>query len=218
VLTVGVTLIAALAGGASGFPAARAAAARAVGEGTGPDRDRDADGLAVILPDWVWALIGATAAGVVGLRFAHRATLAAYLILAIGSVVISAVDLAANRIQDSTLAVVAAAAASCLAAQVLFGAGVASIERAALAAVVVGLFFLGVALLAGGKFGLGDVKLLMLLAFMLGYQSWIAVERGVMLGLLLNIAGGLALRATRRIRLVPLAPWLLAGALIALVL
>jgi hypothetical protein len=38
-----------------------------------------------------------------------------------------------------------------------------------------------------------------------------------MLGLLLNVAVGLSLKATRGIRSLPLAPCLLAGALVALV-
>lgn len=163
-------------------------------------------------------MVGAVAGAALGLRFAHNAAFPAYLVLAVFVAPLCAVDLAVLMIPDRILG-----PAALITALSLVSAGVAEgdwagVCRAGLAALVVGAAFFIIALFANGGFGFADVMLLAYLALLLGYQNWGKVAGGVLLGLIFAAVAGLIVRAVHKTRHLPLAPWLLAGAILALVL
>jgi leader peptidase (prepilin peptidase)/N-methyltransferase len=209
--TAGVTALSTLAGAASGLPASRAAVRRVAEGGS------DAESAPVLLPAWSWTLIGAIAGAAMGLRSAHDAAFPAYLVLAVFAAPLCAVDLAVLMIPDRILGPAALITALCLVTAGAAEGDWAAVYRAGLAALAVGAVFFVIALFANGGLGFADVTLLAYLALLLGYQSWSTVAVGVLLGLIFAAVAGLVVRAARRIRILPLAPWLLAGAIVALV-
>lgn len=93
---------------------------------------------------------------------------------------------------------------------------------ALLAATGAGVVFLLAALLPGRHgMGLGDVKLGVSIALLLGWWGWGAVFAGLFLGFAAAGVAGVALLATRRARRgehIPLGPYFIAGAWLALAL
>jgi leader peptidase (prepilin peptidase)/N-methyltransferase len=96
-----------------------------------------------------------------------------------------------------------------------------ALGRAVLAAVVAGGAALLLALLAPrGGLGLGDVKLLGVLGLFLGWLGWGVLVVGVALGFAIGALAAVALLASRRAGLrdhLAFGPWLIAGALVAVV-
>ncbi|HYJ73825.1 MAG TPA: prepilin peptidase [Actinomycetota bacterium] len=91
------------------------------------------------------------------------------------------------------------------------------VVRGLLAAIVVGAFFLALALISPRGMGLGDVKLAPTLGLALGWLSWGAVAFGVFTAFLLGGLAGLAaigLLGLNRKSLLPFGPWLVTGALL----
>ena len=91
------------------------------------------------------------------------------------------------------------------------------VVRGLLAAVVVGAFFLALALISPRGMGLGDVKLAPTLGLALGWLSWGAVAFGVFTAFLLGGLAGLSaigLLGLNRKSLLPFGPWLVTGALL----
>lgn len=172
----------------------------------------------VVLPVQLWIGLAATVGLPLGLRFAHSAALPAYLVFAAYAAPLAAIDLASMRIPDWILGPSAALATVCFAIASVSGGGAGSITRALLAALAVGSGFFALALVAGGGFGLGDCKLLAFIALLSGYQSWNTVARALFAGFAIAALAGLTARRVRGCRHVPLAPWLIAGAVIALVI
>lgn len=90
--------------------------------------------------------------------------------------------------------------------------------RAWLAALALAAFYFLLAFLKPGAMGLGDVKLSGVLGLVLGWLGWGVVVLGGFLGFLLGGLLGIALLATRRAgrkSKIPFGPFMLAGALIA---
>jgi leader peptidase (prepilin peptidase)/N-methyltransferase len=96
-----------------------------------------------------------------------------------------------------------------------------ALGRAVLAAVVAGGAALLLALLAPrGGLGLGDVKLLGVLGLFLGWLGWGVLVVGVALGFAIGALAAVAMLASRRAGLrdhLAFGPWLIAGALVAVV-
>jgi leader peptidase (prepilin peptidase) / N-methyltransferase len=96
-----------------------------------------------------------------------------------------------------------------------------ALGRAVLAAAVAGAAALLLALLApSGGLGLGDVKLLGVLGLCLGWLGWGVLAVGVALGFALGAVVAVGLLASRRAGLrdhLAFGPWLIAGALVAVV-
>lgn len=145
---------------------------------------------------------------------------AAYLVVAALGVAMAFVDLREHRLPDwLTLPALAAGAV---------GLGVAAMSqgewgaygRAWLGAAAVGAFYLVLALLRPADLGFGDVKLALVIGLMLGWLGWSTVVTGVFLGFLLGGLAGVVLlaagRAGRRTA-IPFGPFMLAGALAAIV-
>lgn len=86
-------------------------------------------------------------------------------------------------------------------------------------AVVLGLFHLALYAAFPGQFGGGDVKIAIPVGFTLGWLGWATLVAGVLLGWFLAAvyaAVGRVVRAERRAPGLPLAPFLISGALVAL--
>ncbi len=96
-----------------------------------------------------------------------------------------------------------------------------ALGRAVLAAAVAGVAALLLALLAPrGGLGLGDVKLLGVLGLFLGWLGWGVLVVGVALGFTLGAVVAVGMLASRRAGLrdhLAFGPWLIAGALAAVV-
>jgi leader peptidase (prepilin peptidase) / N-methyltransferase len=141
----------------------------------------------------------------------------AYLALAFVCVVLAVIDattrLLPNRITYPAFPLV-------LGLLLLASIGLGDLGRLArglLAALVVGAFFLAMALISPRGMGLGDVKLAPTLGLALGWLSWGAVAFGVFTGFLLGGLAGLAaigLLGLNRKSLLPFGPWLVTGALL----
>jgi len=96
-----------------------------------------------------------------------------------------------------------------------------ALGRAVLAAVITGVAAFLLAFLAPrGGLGLGDVKLLGLLGLFLGWLGWGVLVVGVALGFALGAVAAVGMLASRRAGLrdhLAFGPWLIVGALVAVV-
>lgn len=157
---------------------------------------------------------------VMALTFGASAELPAYLYLGAVGVALAIIDLDTKRLPDPlTLP-------SYIVGIVLLGAASAiddtwsALGRALLGMAALFAFYLLLAVLYPAGMGLGDVKLAGVLGLYLAYQSWGVLIVGGFLGFLLGalVGGGLMLvqRAGRKSK-IPFGPFMLGGALIALV-
>ncbi|MEV0717278.1 A24 family peptidase [Asanoa sp. NPDC050611] len=161
---------------------------------------------------------------VVGLLVVPSAVLAAYLWWAALAVPLVLVDLAVHRLPDR---LTLPAAGGVLLLLGVFGGGFFGGEfdrwwRAVLAGALVGLFFAATTLLLGRRgFGLGDAKLALSCAALLGWFGWGAVLLGLMAGLLASALVSIALLVAGRVRWsshLPFGPFLVFGTLMGLIL
>jgi leader peptidase (prepilin peptidase)/N-methyltransferase len=166
---------------------------------------------------WVTLAGSAAAAGLLGATLAGRAVLPVLLIAVIAGVLLAQVDVRCRRLPDPVVGVLALSVGVPLTVGAVVAGEPGQAARAGLAAAVIGLAYLGVALLPSGGLGLGDVKLAAVLAFVLGFLGWPAVAVGTVLPHLINGPVALVLLATGRARrrtALPFGPALLVGALI----
>ncbi|WP_433372430.1 prepilin peptidase [Actinoplanes sp. CA-142083] len=156
---------------------------------------------------WI-VLAGAAAAGALAVVIGQSPLLPAYLPAAVPGVLLAVIDLRCLRLPDPVVGLVAATAVPL---------AVLRPERigTALAAAGAVLTAYGIMALLGGL-GLGDVKLAAVLALVLGFAGWPAVIAGVLAPHLINGPVALFVLVTRRKRVLPFGPALLAGALIGL--
>jgi leader peptidase (prepilin peptidase)/N-methyltransferase len=166
----------------------------------------------------VVAVVCGALGGAVGARFDDSWALPAYLVLALGLVVLSVIDLEhfllPNRIvYPLTLALL-----------VLFALGAAGDDdwhaytRALVAAAVTFVSFFVVHFGYPHGMGFGDVRLSFTLGLSLGYLGWGELAFGIFLGFLYGAVVGLLLIASRlrsRDQPIPFGPFLAAGALTA---
>jgi leader peptidase (prepilin peptidase) / N-methyltransferase len=161
----------------------------------------------------LWFAIAARLAAV-GLGWAVPAYLALGFICVVLAVIDATTRLLPNRITYPAFPVV-------LGLLLLASAGLGDLGRLVrglIAAMAVGAFFLLLALIYPRGMGLGDVKLAPTLGLALGWLSWGTVAVGVFAGFLLGALAGVAtILAMGRSRksLLPFGPWLVAGALLA---
>jgi leader peptidase (prepilin peptidase)/N-methyltransferase len=154
-----------------------------------------------------------TVAGAVGVR----PQLPAYLWLAAVGVTLAVIDMETLRLPDR-LTIPSYPVGLVLLA---LPADWSALGRAVLGAVVAGGASLLLALLAPrGALGLGDVKLLGVLGLFLGWLGWGVLVVGVALGFAIGALAAVAMLASRRAGLrdhLAFGPWLIAGALVAVV-
>jgi len=168
------------------------------------------------------AASGAGALGIMVLRFGLSPVLPAFGYLAAAGAVLAVIDARQRRLPDPlTLPSYPVALALLgLAAVALPGGGRQFLGALAGMGLALAFFLLQAVLYPAGM-GWGDVKLAGLLGLYLGWLGLTALAAGLFLGYLLAAATGLALiavgRAGRKTQL-PFGPFLLAGALAAIVL
>jgi leader peptidase (prepilin peptidase)/N-methyltransferase len=161
--------------------------------------------------------LAAVALGAVGGAVGAAPELAAYLWLAAVGVTLAVIDLDCLRLPDRLTLPSYAVGLLLLAIPGDWSA----LGRAVLAAVVAGGVALLLALVAPrGGLGFGDVKLLGLLGLFLGWLGWGVLILGVALGFGIGALAAIAMLASRRAGLrdhLAFGPWLIAGAVVAVV-
>lgn len=151
-------------------------------------------------------------------RFGPSPALPAYLYLAAVGVALSAIDLQIRRLPDRLTLPSYAVGLVLLGAASLAGHQPGALVRAVLAMAVAYALFFGLALLGG--MGFGDVTLAGVLGLYLGWLGWGAFAVGLFAAFFIGgvvsvglLAAGRAKRKTK----VPFGPFLVAGALVAVV-
>lgn len=174
-------------------------------------------------PPWRFAAVAAVAFALLGWRLPHRSPvevllLAAWLVLAGAGIWLAAIDLRVQRLPRKIIAGTAAVCGFLIVAAALVGDRLGLAATAGSAALVLGLAYLAMALLAPGQLGAGDVRLAALCGLLLGTHGWGAVVLGAALPWLLSAIVTGALLSTRRVRrgaLIPFGPYLIVGTLLA---
>ncbi|CAO5177953.1 Prepilin signal peptidase PulO-like peptidase [Frankia sp. AiPs1] len=150
----------------------------------------------------------------------HPSWLPAYAYLAVIGVWLAAIDLRVHRLPDPLVL------PSYLVFGLLLGLAAAvdgapgRLVRAAVAALVCWAAFLALHRLPGGGLGRGDVKLAGLLGLALGWLGWRSVLGGMFAGVVIGGVAALGLLVARRVNRrdrLAYGPFLLAGALLAVV-
>ena len=170
-------------------------------------------------------LAAEAAAGLALAVAAARATsgweLAALAWLALIAVPLAFIDLAVHRLPDPLTAAAFTGTLALLTAAALAGHQPGHLARAAIGAAALACFYLALCLIRPGEMGLGDAKLAASIGLVLGWTSWQALLTGTFAGFALAaVYGGVLMarhQATRTSQL-PLGPFILLGALVALTL
>lgn len=159
---------------------------------------------------------GLAVGALLGWRLGLQAALPAFLYLAAISVVLAPIDLRSFRLPDKMVL-----PSYVIGAALLALGGMAPLTRGLAAAAVSFVLYLVLALANPRGLGFGDVKLAGLLGLYLGWLGWQTLFIGMLAAFLLAAATGIALiaarRATRKTQ-IPFGPFMLAGALLAIVL
>ena len=170
---------------------------------------------------WWMSAAAAAACAVCGWRIGAHPALAAYLAAALAAVALAPIDAGVKRLPNPLVLPLYPFTVAVLGIAALTDSHHGSLTRALLAmAALFGSFYL-LALASPGALGFGDVKLVGVLGLLLGWLSWTAVLSGVFLGFVVAALAGLGLLVTRRAGrkdTIPFGPYLLVGALLALVL
>jgi leader peptidase (prepilin peptidase)/N-methyltransferase len=157
---------------------------------------------------------------VLALRIGLDAALPAFLYLGAAGVALAVIDLDVKRLPDAIVL-----PSYVVALVLLGGAAVANGEwsnllRALFGMAALFLFYFLLVLVYPSGMGLGDVKLAGVLGLFLGYLGWAEVVTGGFLGFLFGgVVGGalMAMRKAGRKSKIPFGPFMLAGALVAIV-
>ncbi|BBA99779.1 putative peptidase [Actinacidiphila reveromycinica] len=152
-------------------------------------------------------------------RLGGHPELAVWLLLVPVGGVLARVDLAVHRLPDVLTLPALGLTALLLAGAALLPSAHGSWTRALLAAAVLGVLYAVLFFVNPAGMGFGDVKLAPTLGLVLGWYGWGAVVTGTFAGFLLGALVGLVLIATRRATrktAMPFGPFMLAGALAAL--
>jgi leader peptidase (prepilin peptidase)/N-methyltransferase len=183
-------------------------------------RDLLGHGRTAVRPPWLEAGTAALCA-LAAVRPGPSPELPAFVVLAVAAVLLAIVDLRHRLLPDRVVLPSIAVVGILLTAAAAVDGGWAQLGRALLGAVVLFAAFLGMALLAPGQLGMGDVKLAALLGLALGWLGWPAVLLGVLASFVAQAAVALALLAARRVTLrsaLPFGPAMLLGAALAVAL
>jgi len=164
------------------------------------------------------AAVSAAVLGLLGWRPGWGPDLPAFLYLGVVGVALGFIDVRHHRLPDALTLPSYAIGLALLLPAALVAREPGQLLRAAAGAMVLGAFYLLLALLRPADLGLGDVKLAGLLGLYLGWLGWGVLLAGAFFGFLLGGLAGLLLlaagRATRR-SAIPLGPYMLLGALVA---
>lgn len=145
-------------------------------------------------------------------------TLAVWLVVLYSGALLAVVDIAARRLPTPVIAAAATAVIAILATEAAITADGRRLANAAAAGAAVGSGYLLLALIVG-SLGLGDVRLAVLLGAALGTLGWDAVLVGAVLPYMLAAPAALISLVSRPGEgSMPFGPYLVAGALAALLL
>jgi leader peptidase (prepilin peptidase)/N-methyltransferase len=185
-------------------------------------RQRLATCRCVAVPGWLLGSVSLAVASIgIGLRLRSAelsglATLAVWLVVLYSGALLAAVDIAVRRLPTLVIAVAAAMVFAILAAEAAMTADGRRLVIAAAAGAALGGGYLLLALLVGSGMGLGDVRLAALLGTALGTLGWDAVLLGAVLPYLLAAPAALIRLVRRDGNRLAFGPYLVAGALAAL--
>jgi leader peptidase (prepilin peptidase)/N-methyltransferase len=164
-------------------------------------------------------LVTASLFGCLAWRVGPTFDLLPYSVLAVVGVALGVIDILERRLPSRLVYPGIVGVGALLATSAVLHSRGPDLLRALAATAVLAAFYLVLALASGGGLGAGDVKLGGLLGLTLGWMGWSTLLIGVFLGWSLAAVARLALRLTRRIdrdSTMPLGPFLLAGAFVAL--
>ena len=163
--------------------------------------------------------VAGLALAVAAARAASVWELAALAWLILIAVPLAFTDLAVHRLPDPLTVAAFTGTLALLTAAALTGHQPGDLARAAIGAASLACFYLVLFLIRPGEMGLGDVKLATSIGLALGWVGWRALLTGTLAGFTLAaIYGGVLLathQATRTSQL-PLGPFILLGALVAI--
>ncbi|GGO97576.1 prepilin peptidase [Wenjunlia tyrosinilytica] len=167
------------------------------------------------------AAVTALVCGLLALASGARPETVVWLLLAPFAVLLAAVDLRVRRLPDVLTLPMAAGTAALLGVAALMPHGGGSWVRALLGAGALASFYFAMFLISPRGMGFGDVKLALTLGLVLGWYGWDTVLAGAFAGFLLGATAGLALIVLRRANrgtAIPFGPFMLAGALLGVLL
>ncbi len=153
-------------------------------------------------------------------RFGGQPITVAFGFLGVLGVALAAIDIAVKRIPDRLTLPAYPILIVLLAAAAVAGHQGGALVRALLGGLVLATAFLIMALIRPGQLGGGDIKLAGLAGLALGWLSWHTLILGAALGFVLCALVSLGLLAARRIRFtdaISFGPFLLGGAILAMV-
>ncbi|SDQ46703.1 A24 family peptidase [Quadrisphaera sp. DSM 44207] len=144
--------------------------------------------------------------------------LPALLYLTAIAVVLAVIDVDVHRLPDAIVLPSYAVGGALIALAAVAAGDPAALARAAVGSAALWLLYFALAVAKPGGMGFGDVKLAGVLGLYLGWLGWAELAVGAALGFLLGGVAGvgllLARRASRR-SAIPFGPFMLAGALLA---
>ncbi len=152
-------------------------------------------------------------------RFAGQPALAAFAFLGIAGVALAQIDAAVQRLPDRLTLPAYPALIALLGAAALVDHAAAALVRALLGGLALLAVYLILGIASGGQLGGGDVKLAGLIGLALGWVGWPALIAGACLGFLLAAIVSVALLAARlvsRRSMICFGPYMLGGALLAI--
>ena len=152
-------------------------------------------------------------------RFAGLPEAAAFALIGALGVALAAIDIAVKRLPDALTLPLYPGPIALFRLATLFNGQPANLLRALLGGLALGGGYLVLAIVSGGHFGLGDVKLAGGLGLALGWLGWPTLIIGAALGFVLQAMVSVVLLAARRITLkdaISLGPFMLAGALVSI--
>jgi leader peptidase (prepilin peptidase)/N-methyltransferase len=168
---------------------------------------------------FVTCALGVVIDGAMVWRFGWSRPLPAFLVLGAVAAVVTISDLTAWRIRSAVVIPAYPCAAVLLALACAPDGPWWPLARAGIGALLVAAFYLLLALAAPGQLALGDIRLGGLLAGALSFLGWSALATGTLAGWLL-VAAAMAFRRPNSAghRVLPFAPFLVAGALLAVLI
>ncbi|MDI5970039.1 prepilin peptidase [Streptomyces sp. SL13] len=167
------------------------------------------------------AVLGAVVCAALALPGPARPELAVWLLLVPVALLLARVDLAVKRLPDVLTLPAAAGTAVLLGGAALFPGHDGSWPRALLGGAVLGGVYFTLMMINPAGLGFGDVKLAPALGLALAWYGWRTLFLGTFLAFALGALTALALLAARRAHrgtALPFGPFMLLGALTALLL
>jgi leader peptidase (prepilin peptidase)/N-methyltransferase len=164
---------------------------------------------------------GACVEGLVAWRFGWSVPLMAYLVFGGLTVAVSELDLTTRRVPNRLVLIGYVLGGTLLALASATSGGWWALERSCLALVVLGGFYLALALGFPSGMGMGDCKWAGVTGMFLGWLSWTAVSTGTLIAFAAAAVFVVARRTpdSRSLKraVVPLAPFMSIGSIIAVV-